>query len=210
VDGSLTRRHGGTGLGLAICKGLVEAMGGEISAQSTLGEGSTFEIQIPAAVADAPVRMDIDPVATTASEGATPGLRVLVVDDHQANRELANLFLAGIGAEVFEACDGAEAVEMAQEWPFDLILMDLRMPNVDGVGALAAIRASKGPNDSIPILAFTADADSTSADRLRTVGFQGVVSKPVEPAALIEAVLSAVAFEPALGSSEPEALEDVG
>jgi PAS domain S-box-containing protein len=195
IDGSLTRSHGGTGLGLAICKGLVEAMGGEISALSTLGQGSTFEYRIPAAAVQAPVRLEGAAVATV--ETMAPGLRVLVVDDHQANRELATLFLAGIGAEVFEAADGPEAVDIASQWPFDVILMDLRMPKMDGATALAAIRGVAGPNDSVPVLAFTADADVTSAERLAEYGFQGVVSKPVEPAALIGAVLAAVSFEPA-------------
>src|SRR5678816_2121038 len=83
VDGSLTRRHGGTGLGLAICKGLVEAMDGDISAESTLGQGSLFQFHIPAAVVEAPVRVDVVPQAPASVDSATPGLRVLVVDDHQ-------------------------------------------------------------------------------------------------------------------------------
>src|SRR5205085_5976484 len=125
IDGSLSRAHGGTGLGLAICKGLVEAMGGEIGAHSRPGKGSAFKFWIPAQAVAAPAKAAD---ARGYDPSSAPGLRVLVVDDHPANRELATLFLAGIGAEVFEASDGPEALEMAARWPFDLILMDLRMP----------------------------------------------------------------------------------
>jgi len=191
VDGSLTRSHGGTGLGLAICKGLVEAMGGEIGAVSRAGRGSRFWFSIPAP-------MGVLPIAT--APGASPeqptfsGIRVLVADDHPANRDLARLILAGVGAEVTEAADGAEAAELAAIWPYDVILMDLRMPNLDGRGALQKIRGEPGPNDATPILAFTADADAANAEGLAAVGFQDVVGKPLEPVALIVAVARATAF----------------
>jgi PAS domain S-box-containing protein len=192
VDGSLTRSHGGTGLGLAICKGLVEAMGGEIGADSRPGEGSRFWLMIPAPIADAQsVLIDgpnADPTTFT-------GVRVLVVDDHAANRELARLILAGIGAEVSEAADGEDAAQLAAEWPYDVILMDLRMPKLDGPGALQKIREGAGPNDATPILAFTADAEPQTAARLAALGFQGVIAKPLEPGTLIAAVARATAFE---------------
>ena len=96
---------------------------------------------------------------------------------------------------------------MASEWPFDVILMDLRMPGLDGPGALRRIRAAPGPNDATPILAFTADVDPSLASRLQALGFQDVVTKPLEPAALISAVARAAAF-----AAEPpsEAFADVG
>jgi PAS domain S-box-containing protein len=194
VDGALTRAHGGTGLGLAICKGLVEAMGGEIGADSVVGQGSRFWFTIPAPLAQA---------AQAAPDGSVPtqptfaGVRVLVVDDHAANRELARLFLAGVGAEVTEASDGNEAVALAAEQPFDVILMDIRMPGLDGPGALHAIRAAPGPNDATPILAFTADAEHES--QLLALGFQDVVAKPLQPGPLIAAVARASDFTPQLG-----------
>jgi PAS domain S-box-containing protein len=191
VDGSLTRSHGGTGLGLAICKGLVEAMGGEIGVDSRAGEGSRFWFTIPAPLADLP---------QARAEGASAalptfaGVRVLVVDDHPANRELARLILAGVGAEVSDAADGEAAAELAAVWPYDVILMDLRMPRLDGEGAMRRIRETPGPNDATPILAFTADADARTNERLEAIGFQGVVAKPLEPSALIDAVARATAF----------------
>ena len=190
IDGSLTRAQGGTGLGLAICKGLVEAMDGEIGIESREGQGSRFWFRIPAPLA-----------GPAKAEGATSsdqqldlaGLRVLVVDDHRANRELARLFLAGAGVEISEAVDGEEAVQRACEQPYDLILMDVRMPRLDGPGALRRIRASQGPNAATPILAFTADADHASIKRLVATGFQNVVTKPLSPGVLINAVAQATA-----------------
>ena len=191
VDGSLTRSHGGTGLGLAICKGLVEAMGGEIGVDSHEGHGSRFWFKIPAPLAVMPEDKD---------DGQAPeqptfaGLRVLVVDDHPANRELARLFLAGVGAEVSEAVDGEEAAELAAIWPYDVILMDLRMPKLDGPGAMRRIHEEQGPNDATPILAFSADIDGPLTEKLLAMGFQGVVAKPLEPGALFTAIAAAVAY----------------
>jgi PAS domain S-box-containing protein len=191
IDGSLTRAQTGTGLGLAICKGLVEAMGGTIGIESAIGEGSRFWFEIPAARADLPG-------AATGLAAADPisfsGVRVLVVDDNVANRELAGLFLAGVGAEVSEAINGEVGAQMAMELPYDVILMDIQMPVLDGPGALRRIRSSQGPNDTTPILAFTADADPAAKLRLTATGFDGVVAKPVEPATLIAAVGRAAAF----------------
>jgi len=191
IDGSLTRAHNGTGLGLAICKGLAEAMGGEIGIESRAGEGSRFWFEIPAPLASLP---ETAGGAAASDQISFTGVRVLVVDDNAANRELARLFLAGVGAEVAEANDGEQAVRMAAELPYDVILMDLRMPALDGPGALRKIRGSPGPNDFTPMLAFTADADSEARARLSAMGFEGVVAKPVEPGVLIAAVARATAF----------------
>jgi PAS domain S-box-containing protein len=184
VDGSRGRVHGGAGLGLAICKGLVEAMDGQIGVDSTPGEGSRFWFAIPAPA----VRPSEPERAKVAAQPLLAGLRVLVVDDHPANRELAQLFLSGAGAEVSEAVDGESAADVAARGAFDVILMDLRMPGLDGVGALRRIREGRGPNARTAIVAFTADVDEGAAERLTAIGFQGMVAKPMEPLTLIDAV----------------------
>ena len=206
IDGSLTRTQPGTGLGLAICKGLIEAMGGEVGVDSRPGEGSRFWFSIPAPRA----------VMTKAEEGpsasddwpAFTGVRVLVADDHRTNRELVRLFLAGVGAEVTDACDGEEAALLAADWPFDVILMDLRMPKLDGVGAVRRIRERPGPNDATPILAFTADAEGM--DKLGPLGFQDIVPKPLEPGVLIAAIARASAFAADTDSGQEEGFADAG
>jgi len=189
IDGSLTRTQPGTGLGLAICKGLIEAMGGEVGVDSRPGEGSRFWFSIPAP------RVAMTRPEESASNSddwpAFTGVRVLVADDHRTNRELVRLFLAGVGAEVTEASDGEEAAQLAAEWPYDVILMDLRMPKLDGVGAVRRIRAQPGPNDATPIIAFT--ADSEGMDKLGPLGFQDIVAKPLEPGVLIAAIARASA-----------------
>ena len=192
VDGSLTRTHGGTGLGLAICKGLVEAMGGEIGADSTAGVGSRFWLTLPTPLCG----VEAARAEPEAVDHLFKGVRVLVVDDHPANRELARLFLTGAGAEISEAVDGEDAVRVAAEAPFDCVLMDVRMPRLDGRGALKQIREGGGPNAGIPIIAFTADASREEAGRLVELGFDSVVPKPVVAGNLIVAVAEAlVAWE---------------
>ncbi|MET0274358.1 MAG: ATP-binding protein, partial [Phenylobacterium sp.] len=182
VDGSATRRHGGTGLGLAICRGLVDAMAGDIGVESQVGQGARFFFELPAEPCDA---ADAE-AATTAA--FPPGVRVLVADDHAINRELVRAILTPLGAEVVEAADGTEAAALAVASPFDVILMDLRMPQLDGLGAMTAIRSGEGPNRTAPILAFSAGADAPGAEDRRRAGFDGDLAKPLMPADLIEAV----------------------
>jgi PAS domain S-box-containing protein len=193
IDGSSTRTKGGTGLGLAICRSLAEAMGGSVTLRSRVGRGSTFRVELAAPITEAILLND----AGRDHAASLDGIRVLVADDNRANRELARAILEPAGAEVSEACDGAEAIATALTLPVDVILMDLHMPGVGGRAATAEIRRGGGPNQDVPILAFSADSeveeDGLSGSRL----FDGQVNKPVSPHQLLNALRQAVFDGPA-------------
>lgn len=186
VDASSTRKHGGTGLGLAISKGLSEAMGGAISVTSRAGFGSTFSFHVSAPmVVLAPVQ-----AADPAEHGLdVDGVRLLVVDDNPANREIVSNLTGRLGMEVFEAASGPEALSIASQLPFDIILMDIRMPGMNGREAARTIRSRPGPNQSIPILGFSADAQVGIDDQS---DFDRMVSKPIVLADLIRAIASSL------------------
>jgi signal transduction histidine kinase/CheY-like chemotaxis protein len=174
VDASNTRKHGGTGLGLAICKGLAEAMGGQIGATSQVGEGSTFWFTLAAPVVD----LSRDPRMADQAPGLSlDGVRVLVVDDNDINRELARVVLESFGADVMDAPDGASAIATAASELFDAILLDLRMPGLSGAETLKAIRAGHGPNQDVPVLAFTAESDLSTLGEDH--GFDDMIAKPI-------------------------------
>uniref|UniRef100_B0SWC9 histidine kinase n=1 Tax=Caulobacter sp. (strain K31) TaxID=366602 RepID=B0SWC9_CAUSK len=190
VDAGLTRKHGGTGLGLAICKGLVEAMGGQIGVTSVPGQGACFSFDV---VAPSTAHAAVDPAAPVVEPPLPPACRVLVVDDNPANRELVTAILTAMGAEVIEAVDGVEGVTAAAAAPFDAILMDLRMPRLDGAKAALRIREEGGPNARTPIIAFSADARPGGPGGI----FDGSVSKPMTAQGLVDALNAAMAASPA-------------
>ena len=185
VDASPTRRFTGAGLGLAICRELCELMGGDISVRSAPGAGSTFTFRVRCAVNAAP--------HATEEKEPTPPLhiiktmmRVLVVDDVATNRMLLGALLRKEGHAPFFANDGREAVRAMSRDPFDLVLMDVQMPVMDGVSATQAIRALDNAAAATPIVAVTANRDADDRDRYLAAGMNGYLGKPVRRGALLE------------------------
>ncbi|WP_298159219.1 response regulator [Brevundimonas sp.] len=190
ADDSISRANVGCGIGLAVARRLTGAMGGRIELESTSSEGSTFVVRLPLPLADEAAPTQGSDPALAATDSAA---RVLIVDDHPTNREVARLMLAPLGCEIFEAVDGLEAVEMASAAPFDLILMDVRMPRMDGLAATQAIRALGGDCARTPILAVTADTMPDDAARCTAAGMDGHVAKPLTHASLFAAIDAAMA-----------------
>ena len=182
-DVSTTRKFGGTGLGLYICKTLAERMGGRISLESRVGQGARFIAALPLVAAGARAAKAESGPATSLS-----GLRILVVDDNAINRAVAGAILEQAQAEIVTAEDGGEALAQLRAIRCDLVLMDLHMPKMDGVEALARIRAAEAGAPDIPVIALTADAMSGVDQRLLALGFDGVQSKPIDNAALLTAI----------------------
>ena len=177
ADDSVARRFGGTGLGLAICRRLTDLMGGAITVDSVLGRGSTFRVELPlevAIVTDPPT--EAPPVAV-----ALAPLSVLVADDNLVNQKVISGYLARGRHRVTLVGDGREAVERAAGGGFDIVLMDMQMPEIDGLEATRLIRRLPGLPGRVPILALTANAMHADAERCLAAGMDGHLAKPVDP-----------------------------
>ncbi len=180
ADGSTERRFGGSGLGLAITRTLAEMMGGEVGFFSKDGEGSTFWLDVP--VPSAP-RSEIQlPASVSAALG---GLNILVVEDNATNRLVATKILEGLGATVDTAEDGIFGLEAVQSTSYDLVLMDVQMPRMDGVEATRRIRALGAPVGHVPIIGLTANALAHQRPTYIGAGMDGVAAKPISPSALL-------------------------
>src|SRR5579859_5725760 len=182
ADGSITRRFGGSGLGLAISSSLAEMMGRSIEAQSKVGYGSVFTVTLPLEVVAEP----LTPAAAETGAEDISALRVLVAEDHPTNRTVVSLILEPFGVEVSLVENGRQAVDAAQREVFDLILMDLQMPVLDGLSAAREIRAREAKLNipRTPIVALSANALPEHIAEARAAGMDGHLAKPIRPDAL--------------------------
>jgi signal transduction histidine kinase/CheY-like chemotaxis protein len=174
VDSSSSRTYGGAGLGLAISRALIELMGGKIGVDSVPGRGSCFWIELASPVVEALPEVE-------RRQPALPGAaRILLVDDHPMNREIGVALLALAGCEVEIAENGQQAVEAVEVGAYDMILMDIHMPLMDGLAATRAIRALPGPAGKTPIIAMSADALPQQVERCYAAGMVDHIAKPIQ------------------------------
>ncbi|WP_313103234.1 ATP-binding protein [Brevundimonas sp.] len=183
--GEAGRQGAGAGLGLAICRQIVERMEGTLALERSPAGGARFRFDLHLPLAEADARSLDD---RTAAPTAHATLHVLVVDDNAANRFVAGKVLELFGCTHETAEDGRQALERAMIAPFDLILMDVKMPVMDGVTATRAIRALPGAASVVPILALTANADPRDEAEYLAAGMDGVAQKPIQPDALLNAI----------------------
>ena len=191
ADGSITRRYGGTGLGLAISRDLAEMMGGKLDCHGVPGEGATFWFELPLPPAD-PAEM----VETAHPVELEPrAMRILLADDHPANRKVVEVLLAPTGAELVMVENGQEALDAYGADAFDLVLMDMQMPVMDGLAATAAIRALEGETGRArtPVIMLTANAMAEHVAAGRDAGADGHLAKPITTATLFDAIASVLA-----------------
>jgi len=208
ADASTTRRYGGTGLGLAICRDLAQLMGGTISAKSAPGEGATFTVDLPLErLGDAPekaARQAVEPTAQ--AEGVA--LRVLAAEDNGMNQLVLRTLLGQVGVEPVMVGNGREAVEAWAREPWDLILMDVQMPEMDGPTATGVIRARERAEGRprTPIVALTANAMDHQVREYMQAGMDDFVAKPIEAGRLYAVIEGALARAAEVGVADASAV----
>jgi two-component system, sensor histidine kinase len=198
VDNGVARQFGGSGLGLEISQSLARMMGGDIEVRSTLREGSCFTLELPFNLCDAPASIaTLVPMSTTSADiKVANSYRVLVAEDNPVNRKFVGILLDRMGYQTTFCENGQLAVDCVQSGNFDLVLMDVHMPVMDGLAATRAIRALPGNVRHIPIVALTADAMSSAQEDALGAGVNFFVTKPVHMAQLQDAIARCIALPP--------------
>ncbi|HEY0330200.1 MAG TPA: ATP-binding protein [Rhodopseudomonas sp.] len=197
ADVSINRRFGGTGLGLAISRRIVEQMGGEIGVSSIQGSGSTFRFSLSLPISDVAVadrrldRVGADDLRLRIAMLGRP-LRILIAEDDKTNQMVVSKMLQEFAADTKIVPDGADAVQAVAEADYDLVLMDVRMPVMDGLTATRTIRAQGGAAAALPIIALTANAFAEDVEHCRDAGMTDFIAKPLRKPALVAAVLRAI------------------
>jgi CheY-like chemotaxis protein len=192
ADGAITRRFGGTGLGLSICKSLVEMMGGRIEARSAPGRGSRFRVVLPLERASVEAR----PEGPAEPFALDRPLRVLLAEDHPVNQKVVQYILEPLGAQLTIVGDGAQALAVLETVRFDLVLMDMQMPVMDGLAATRALRAHearRGECAPVPLIMLSANALAEHRQQALDAGADRPLAKPITAAALIAAVRDTLA-----------------
>lgn len=206
ADVSTTRQYGGTGLGLAISKRLVQLMGGRIGVDSELGCGSTFWFTVPFKRAGLPVGRPAAGETLNAGQSIQAqfaGQRVLLVEDDPINQEIALVLLEEVGLVVDVAQDGVQALEYIRQWDYDLILMDMQMPRMDGLSATRAIRQGGSRSATVPIIAMTANVFEDDGCKCMAAGMNDFIAKPFEPERMYGVVLRWLAHAPSSETLDP-------
>ncbi len=177
ADDSTSRKYGGTGLGLSITRSLAELMGGEATVRSEIGRGSEFTFTFLAGEAAPQHRVVNEGMSISEDESRATlkdqNLRLLLVDDHPINRQVASLFLRPFNMRIVEATNGKEALACLERETFDMVLLDVHMPVMDGAETIRHIRSSSQPWATIPVIALTADAMTGDKERYLAMGMDG-------------------------------------
>jgi len=185
-DTAYNRRHGGLGMGLAVSRSLATLMGGEITCESRPGSGSTFLLTVPLTMAQAP-EMEAESAPESAAQDELSGVRVLVAEDNEINQMIITEILSSFGIEVTIAGDGLETLEKLKNGSFDVVLMDIQMPEMDGLTAAAQIRADSR-YETLPILAMTANAGAEHRAESIAAGMNDHLTKPVDVQQIYESL----------------------